>query len=148
MDIGKSHYFLGINSHSEIEERGVKFVKDKTFYRKESTHGRDLAVLSASLLKDERGRLRVLDLMCGSGIRSTRYLTQSKADFVWANDNYSEAHSTIMKNLTGMDDNFPAPERMGALNGMVSNFCSLVVEKCIACLSKLLKRKGMSKRLK
>jgi hypothetical protein len=46
------------------------------FYRAESAQGRDLAVLAAAVYKRQHGRLRVLDVMSGSGMRGARYLTQ------------------------------------------------------------------------
>jgi hypothetical protein len=46
------------------------------FYRAESAQGRDLAVLAAGVYRQQHGRLRVLDLMSGSGMRGARYLTQ------------------------------------------------------------------------
>lgn len=46
------------------------------FYRAESAPGRDLAVLAAALYRQEHGRLNVLELMAGSGMRGARYLRQ------------------------------------------------------------------------
>jgi hypothetical protein len=46
------------------------------FYRAESAQGRDLAVLAAAVYRQQHGRLRVLDVMSGSGMRGARYLTQ------------------------------------------------------------------------
>jgi hypothetical protein len=48
----------------------------QAFYRAESAQGRDLAVLAAALQRRTTGRLRVLDVMAGSGMRGARYLTQ------------------------------------------------------------------------
>lgn len=46
------------------------------FYRAESTQGRDLAVLAAAVHRRQTGRLHVLDVMAGSGVRGARYLQQ------------------------------------------------------------------------
>jgi hypothetical protein len=52
------------------------------FYRAESAQGRDLAVLAAGVYRQQHGRLRVLDVMSGSGMRGARYLTQVIRNFV------------------------------------------------------------------
>eukprot|EP00879_Flechtneria_rotunda_P018630 GHRR01019551.1.p1 GENE.GHRR01019551.1~~GHRR01019551.1.p1 ORF type:complete len:434 (+),score=148.18 GHRR01019551.1:652-1953(+) len=69
-----------------VEERGLQFTPGVAFYRAESAQGRDLAVLAAAVYKRQTGRLRVLDVMAGSGMRGARYLTQADADIVWCND--------------------------------------------------------------
>ncbi|XP_020521828.1 uncharacterized protein LOC18432268 isoform X3 [Amborella trichopoda] len=84
------------NSHTE---RGLKFTVGDSFFRHESCAGRDLGVLAAALYKKTKGNLRVLDAMCGCGIRSLRYLSQANADFVWANDGNEEQRNTILSNL-------------------------------------------------
>jgi len=81
-------------------ERGVKFVVGDAFYRKESSVGRDLGVLAAAVYKKKHGHLRVLDAMSGCGIRAARYLSQAKADFVWANDACRFLAPTISQNLS------------------------------------------------
>lgn len=48
----------------------------QAFYRAESAQGRDLAVLAAAVYRKQRGHLRVLDVMAGSGMRGARYLLQ------------------------------------------------------------------------
>ncbi|KAL4189935.1 hypothetical protein AMTRI_Chr08g167920 [Amborella trichopoda] len=80
-------------------ERGLKFTVGDSFFRHESCAGRDLGVLAAALYKKTKGNLRVLDAMCGCGIRSLRYLSQANADFVWANDGNEEQRNTILSNL-------------------------------------------------
>jgi hypothetical protein len=50
------------------------------FYRAESAQGRDLAVLAAAVYRKEHGRLRVLDVMAGSGMRGARYIQQVRTD--------------------------------------------------------------------
>lgn len=83
-------------------ERGLEFDTGGTFFRSESATGRDLAVLSAAIHRRSTGRLRVLDAMCGCGVRSLRYLRQADADFVWANDANEECRGTILSNLSGV----------------------------------------------
>eukprot|EP01018_Ginkgo_biloba_P004285 Gb_28063 [translate_table: standard] len=90
----------GDNSDGVKMERGVKFITDDTFYREESSIGRDLGVLAAALYKKKNGKLRVLDAMCGCGVRTLRYLAQANADFVWANDANEYTLSTILTNLS------------------------------------------------
>ncbi|KAJ7553158.1 hypothetical protein O6H91_06G085700 [Diphasiastrum complanatum] len=67
-------------------ERDVRFAVGNAFYRSESSLGRDLGVLAAAAHKLEKGSLRVLDAMCGCGVRAMRYIMHSGADFVLAND--------------------------------------------------------------
>ena len=55
------------------------------FFQPRSRPARDLGVLLARSLKAQ-GRLRVLDLMAGCGIRALRYGLESGAEQVWAND--------------------------------------------------------------
>lgn len=81
-------------------ERGLEFDTGGAFYRRESATGRDLGILAASLHKKSNGSLRVLDALCGCGIRSLRYLVEAEADFVVANDGNDSYGSTIEKNLS------------------------------------------------
>lgn len=93
---------LTLDSDNKIVERGVEFSAGDSFFRSESSTGRDLAVLSAALHRRSNGRLRVLDAMCGCGVRSLRYLSQADADFVWANDANEDYRGTILSNLSGI----------------------------------------------
>ncbi|KAM3375902.1 tRNA (guanine(26)-N(2))-dimethyltransferase [Capsicum galapagoense] len=80
----KSHYQT---------ERAHQFDVGDSFFRSESAIARDLGVLSTALYRNTTGSLRVLDAMCGCGIRSLRYLAEAEAEFViWndANENYRE----------------------------------------------------------
>nr|GMC63788.1 tRNA (guanine(26)-N(2))-dimethyltransferase [Ipomoea batatas]GME12692.1 tRNA (guanine(26)-N(2))-dimethyltransferase [Ipomoea batatas] len=81
-------------------ERGLQFDVGDTFFRHESATGRDLGVLSAALRKKSEGSLRVLDAMCGCGIRSLRYLVEAEADFVLANDANDCIRGIILGNLS------------------------------------------------
>ncbi|KAM0013310.1 putative tRNA (guanine(26)-N(2))-dimethyltransferase [Helianthus debilis subsp. tardiflorus] len=89
------------NPHHETE-RNFKFDTGNTFFRHESATGRDLAVLAATLHKKSTGNLRVLDAMCGCGIRSLRYLAEAEADFVLANDANEECNGVIVSNLSSV----------------------------------------------
>uniref|UniRef100_A0A7N0U0Z6 tRNA (guanine(26)-N(2))-dimethyltransferase n=1 Tax=Kalanchoe fedtschenkoi TaxID=63787 RepID=A0A7N0U0Z6_KALFE len=80
-------------------ERGLEFETGGSFFRHESATGRDLGVLAASLYKKANNRLRVLDAMCGCGIRSLRYLVEAQADYVLANDGNDEYRDVILSNL-------------------------------------------------
>ncbi|GAV62492.1 TRM domain-containing protein [Cephalotus follicularis] len=93
----KSHY---------QNERGVEFDTGGTFFRHESATGRDLGVLAAALYKQKKGQLRVIDAMCGCGVRSLRYLVEANADFVLANDANEEYRGVIVKNLAKIDKGF------------------------------------------
>lgn len=81
-------------------ERGLEFNTGGAFYRQESATGRDLGVLAASLQKKANGSLRVLDALCGCGIRSARYLKEAEADFVVANDGNESYGRIIEENLS------------------------------------------------
>ncbi|MCO5564989.1 hypothetical protein L7F22_018659 [Adiantum nelumboides] len=81
-------------------ERGITFSTGPSFFRAQSSLGRDLAVLAAALYKRSQKRLRVLDAMAGCGVRALRYLTQSDADFVLVNDCNPNLHSTIVENMS------------------------------------------------
>ncbi|KAL5569620.1 hypothetical protein UlMin_026195 [Ulmus minor] len=88
------------NCQSEFQsERGLEFETGDSFFRHESATGRDLGVLAASLYKKSKGKLRILDALCGCGIRSLRYLVEAEADFVLANDANDEYRGVISRNL-------------------------------------------------
>ncbi|GAA0146640.1 RNA methyltransferase [Lithospermum erythrorhizon] len=81
-------------------ERGIEFDVGDTFFRHESAIGRDLGVLSAALHKKANGTLRLIDAMCGCGVRSIRYLAEAEVDFVIANDANQEYRGLISENLS------------------------------------------------
>ncbi|KAH7537663.1 hypothetical protein FEM48_Zijuj03G0116800 [Ziziphus jujuba var. spinosa] len=91
-------------------ERGLQFETGESFFRHESATGRDLGVLAASLYRKSKGKLRVLDALCGCGVRSLRYLVEAEADFVLANDANEEYNSVICKNLSRMVPSGPGDE--------------------------------------
>ncbi|XP_028053556.1 uncharacterized protein LOC114257935 isoform X2 [Camellia sinensis] len=81
-------------------ERGLEFEIGESFFRHESAIGRDLGVLAASLYKKSKGELKILDAMCGCGVRSLRYLVEAEADSVLANDANDEYRRIILENLS------------------------------------------------
>lgn len=94
---------LKLNANLKFEyqsERGLEFETGESFFRHESATGRDLGVLAAALYKKTKGKLRVLDGLCGCGIRSLRYLVEAEADFVLANDANDECRDVICRNLS------------------------------------------------
>ncbi|XP_010504538.1 PREDICTED: LOW QUALITY PROTEIN: tRNA (guanine(26)-N(2))-dimethyltransferase-like [Camelina sativa] len=97
----RSHPVL-VKSEVQIV-RDLEFEPGETFFRHESATGRDLGVLSATLHKRSNGTLRVLDAMCGCGIRSLRYLVEADADFVMANDANDDNRKVITDNLSRVE---------------------------------------------
>lgn len=96
-----------LTASTSESERGVEFTTGDLFYRRESATARDLAVLSASISQRRLGRgLRVLDAMCGCGVRSVRYLSQGGAEFVWANDAFEGCRPRIHANLSSAAPRF------------------------------------------
>ncbi|XP_057483101.1 tRNA (guanine(26)-N(2))-dimethyltransferase [Actinidia eriantha] len=88
-----------IHKPNHHTERGIEFDAGESFFRSESATGRDLGVLAAALYRKSTGRLRVLDALCGCGIRSLRYLVEAEADFVLANDANDECRRVILSNM-------------------------------------------------
>ncbi|XP_062092439.1 tRNA (guanine(26)-N(2))-dimethyltransferase isoform X2 [Humulus lupulus] len=104
---------LKLNSSLSVKfeyetERGLDFETGESFFRHESATGRDLGVLAAALYKKSKARLRILDGLCGCGVRSLRYLVEAEADFVLANDANDDCRDVICRNLSqvprGSDD--------------------------------------------
>ncbi|XP_010554560.1 PREDICTED: tRNA (guanine(26)-N(2))-dimethyltransferase [Tarenaya hassleriana] len=103
-----------------VTERGLEFETRETFFRHESATGRDLGVLSATLYKRSKGGLRVLDAMCGCGIRSLRYLVEAGADFVMANDANDAYRGIITDNLSKVERG-SGDERRWVVSHMLAN---------------------------
>ncbi|XP_057979386.1 tRNA (guanine(26)-N(2))-dimethyltransferase isoform X2 [Malania oleifera] len=100
-----SHPITILATHTTLKskyqaERGLEFETGDSFFRRESATGRDLGVLAASLHKKSNGSLRVLDAMCGCGVRSLRYLVEAEADFVLANDANDDYRRVVLSNLS------------------------------------------------
>ncbi|MBW4442754.1 MAG: tRNA (guanine-N1)-methyltransferase [Plectolyngbya sp. WJT66-NPBG17] len=81
-------------------EGKATFAIGSAFYNPDAEIVRDLAVLAAAVDRRDRGSLRVLDAMAGCGVRSLRYVLESQADFVWANDSNSDIQTVLQENLT------------------------------------------------
>lgn len=81
-------------------EGKAKFNIGSAFYNPNAETVRDLAVLAAAVYRRNHGRLRVLDAMAGCGVRSLRYVLESEADFVWANDSNSDIQTALQENLS------------------------------------------------
>lgn len=96
----KSHQSNSNESSDYLIERGLKFQVGESFFRHESFTGRDLGVLAAAHYKRSNPELRVLDAMCGCGVRSLRYLAESGADYLLANDANDENRELIVGNLS------------------------------------------------
>ncbi|CAH8268809.1 unnamed protein product [Arabidopsis lyrata] len=106
---------------SEVQtERNLEFETGETFFRHESARGRDLGILSATLYKRSNGSLRVLDAMCGCGIRSLRYLVEADADFVMANDANDANRRVITDNLSKVERGV-GDERRWVVTHMLAN---------------------------
>lgn len=84
-------------------EGRVSFTVGDAFYRPQSALARDLAVLVATLEKQRLGHLRVLDAMTGSGVRPLRYLVESGADWVWANEGNPDHADLLTANLAQIE---------------------------------------------
>jgi tRNA (guanine26-N2/guanine27-N2)-dimethyltransferase len=81
-------------------EGKAKFNIGSAFYNPNAETVRDLAVLAATVYRRNHGHLRVLDAMAGCGVRSLRYVLESEADFVWANDSNSDIQAVLSENLS------------------------------------------------
>ncbi len=82
-----------------ISEGQASFRVGHAFYRPKSKIGRDLAVLAAAAYRQQRGELRVLDVMTGCGVRSLRYHLEAGADWVWANEGNPDLRELLAENL-------------------------------------------------
>ena len=82
-----------------IREREVKFRVGNAFYNPDSRFVRDLGVLAAKAYQQDRGSLRVLDALAGCGVRSLRYLEESKADYLWVNEGNPDNSLILKQNL-------------------------------------------------
>ena len=82
----------------------MPFCSAGAFFRPESAQSRDLAVLQAAVMRDDAGGggegVRVLDAMCGCGLRGARYLVQGGASHAHCNDADPAVAASIAANLT------------------------------------------------
>ena len=93
-----------MNLDVNLTEGKATFVTGSAFYRSHSQTSRDLGVLAAAVYRSKIGRLRVLDTMTGSGLRSLRYALEAGADLVWANDADPEIQGVLRENLNALED--------------------------------------------
>ena len=82
-----------------MNEGKARFEVGKAFYKPNSKLVRDLGVLAAVVYRRQRGQLRVLEAMAGSGIRSLRYYLESDADFLRVNEGNYELNGLLSQNL-------------------------------------------------
>ena len=73
------------------------------FFRPDSRPARDLTVLLARWLARE-GRLRLLDLMAGCGIRGLRCGLEAGAQEIWVNDADPDRLDLLQRNLAALKD--------------------------------------------
>ena len=99
-------------SHSDCRYREGQacFELGSAFFRPKARPARDLGVLSARLERRDRGQLRVLETMAGSGIRSLRYVLEAEADAVHCSDADPEVVPLLRANLAAQ----LSPERWQA----------------------------------
>jgi tRNA (guanine26-N2/guanine27-N2)-dimethyltransferase len=88
-------------TNDEQREGKALFKVGSAFFRPSSRPARDLGVLAAAIYKNTTGRLRVLDVMTGCGVRSQRYALESNADWIWANDANPDMALILEANLRG-----------------------------------------------
>ncbi|KAH7677778.1 tRNA methyltransferase Trm1 protein [Dioscorea alata] len=109
-------------SNAKESERGIEFETGDSFFRRESAVGRDLGVLAAVIHGRNLSRgPRVLDAMCGCGVRALRYLSQAGAGFVWANDAYDGSRGLILSNLAREPRFSPDGERRWVVTHLDAN---------------------------
>ncbi|KAJ0979216.1 hypothetical protein J5N97_014690 [Dioscorea zingiberensis] len=109
-------------SNAKESERGIEFETGDSFFRRESAISRDLGVLAAALHRRSLSRgPRVLDAMCGCGVRALRYLSQAGAGFVWANDAFDGDRGLILSNLSGESRFSPDGERRWIVTHLDAN---------------------------
>jgi tRNA (guanine26-N2/guanine27-N2)-dimethyltransferase len=82
-----------------VQEGQARFQVEGAFYRSKSKIGRDLAILAATVYRQQRGELRVLDAMTGCGVRPLRYQLEAGANWVWANEANPDLRVLLTDNL-------------------------------------------------
>ncbi len=88
-----------MNNKFLVTEGNANFIVGNAFYRPQSKVTRDLGILAAAIYKQETGKLKVLDVMTGCGVRSLRYYLESGADAIWANDSNPEINTILEQNI-------------------------------------------------
>ncbi|MDB9494302.1 tRNA (guanine-N1)-methyltransferase [Spirulina major CS-329] len=97
------------------QEGRVAFQVGAAFFRPQSRMVRDLGVVAAAVLRQRLGRLRVLEVMAGCGVRSLRYGRESGADFLWVNEGNPDLEPILTANLGHNLD--AIPHRLTLENG-------------------------------
>lgn len=85
-----------------MREGQVSFQIGAAFYRPASQIARDLAVLAATVYRQQTGQLRVLDAMSGCGVRALRYSLEAGADWIWANEANPDLATLLTNNLAAL----------------------------------------------
>ena len=88
-----------MNETDWYQEEEAKFQIGKAFYNPQSKLVRDLGILAATVYKQDRGSLRVLDALAGCGIRSLRYWQESNSDYLWVNEGNPDNSFILQQNL-------------------------------------------------
>ncbi len=86
-------------SQSQSEGK-AKFQVGEAFYNPRGEIVRDLGVLAATVYKQQQGKLRILDVMAGTGVRSLRYYLEAQADFLWVNEGNHQLNQLLSTNLS------------------------------------------------
>ena len=89
------------------QEGKARFRVGDAFYNPRSKYVRDLGVLAATVYRQDRGSLRVLDALAGCGVRSLRYYQESNADYLYVNEGNPQLNSLLQQNLKAIaPDNY------------------------------------------
>ena len=81
------------------QEGKATFQVGDAFYNPRSKYVRDLGILAATIYRQDRGSLRVLDALAGCGVRSLRYYQESNADYLYINEGNPQLNSLLQQNL-------------------------------------------------
>ena len=81
------------------QEGKARFRVGDAFYNPRSRYVRDLGILAATIYRQDRGSLRVLDALAGCGVRSLRYYLESNADYLYVNEGNPQLNSLLQQNL-------------------------------------------------
>jgi tRNA (guanine26-N2/guanine27-N2)-dimethyltransferase len=101
VDFGESWQKLWV-AMGLLREGAVEFELGQAFYRRSSALSRDLGVLAAIVYRQTQPQLDLLDGMSGCGVRALRYLQETPADRVWANEADPEMQAVLAANLASV----------------------------------------------
>lgn len=91
---------LPSNATDPYQEGKALLRAGPAFFRPSSQPARDLGILAAAVYRNKMEHLRVLDVMTGCGVRSQRYVLESNADWIWANDANPDMAVVLTDNLS------------------------------------------------